>query len=548
MMTTIAFIFGCLLSVMFLGMIYGERLSLNGMFEGRWLNPLSQSFAQVWSELCQGMDLFAQFVSDHLSWVVTTVSGSIGLFIIAFLLFSGLADDAAATNRDLKSIMGAGGVLDEVPLITGIETNLSGVLGAPEDYETWLVRQAPGRREYDIFSRPEISRENWALRKRRDPVFYLRPVLPTSTIPVPMLALNFQRIPARSAVIDEDEQTIVEGRLYEKSPMESLIEDAIRMLPRSDWRLSLGDPGSLRPGDPDKDRYLEESPVTAVDRLESRVRIIPGVGIAEHDLRVEKSYPDQWSGSSITFDVRVMNVGQAPISGLVVREFLPPDTRVRDASPEAVFRDDTLMWLLDELIPFDEKILRFEVVPSVRTPRGSRQMRFDSSTEVSAATAVTSRTIVRGGNRRSEDRPRPEPEREPVPRRTPAVSRRPDLRLRILEPTRAVVTRDTIEIPFTIRNVGNADAVGVELRVTLDRGLTHHQLADDDPIREILNGVRRLAPGESREIPLRLVATRTGIYNCRAELMFEGEILVDETFRIQAETKADPLPNDRSIR
>ncbi|MFN9915991.1 MAG: hypothetical protein ACK53L_25595, partial [Pirellulaceae bacterium] len=105
--------------------------------------------------------------------------------------------------------MGAGGVLDGIPQISGIETNLSGVLAASGDENNWLVRFSSGRREYDIFPRPEISRDDWALRKRREPVFYQRPVLPTPTIPIPMLALNFQRIPARSAVIDEEEQTIV---------------------------------------------------------------------------------------------------------------------------------------------------------------------------------------------------------------------------------------------------------------------------------------------------------------------------------------------------
>ncbi len=39
MATIWAFIFVCILSLMFLGMLYGDKLSVLGLFEGRWLAP-----------------------------------------------------------------------------------------------------------------------------------------------------------------------------------------------------------------------------------------------------------------------------------------------------------------------------------------------------------------------------------------------------------------------------------------------------------------------------------------------------------------------------
>lgn len=555
MITIWAFFFVGVLSLMLLGMIYGEKFSLNGLIEGRWLNPLGHTFSRFWSDLCQALDLTLQFVSDHMSWVVATVSGSIGLFIIAFLLFSGVADDAAATNRDLKSLIFAGGVIDQVPEIVTIQTHNSSLQTLVAEEETHLVRQAAG--EYTVFSPPRPNR-GYAGRRRRERIPEDDPILePVPDVDQADLKVRIKRLPRGVRSPDTETETWSIGKLYQETPLPDLIDDALRRLIPDDWRKSLSSavPGSGRNhiplGDDLNSDAIPESSSAQVKALESQVRIIPGDGIAEHDIRVDKSFPAELSGGELTLEIAITNVGSGPITGLLVREFLPRDTRVRQAMPTPVLHADTLTWLLDELQPFDMQVIRFTVVPTLVSGRSSRRIQFESLTEVSAASAVTSRTLVRESVRRDPVSPprrvNPLPE-VPERRTTPEVARRPDLRLRIEEPVRSFAVGEPVEVKFRIRNVGTAPAEGVDLRVTLDRGLTHHTLSDTDQVREVINGVRRLEPGESRDLTLRMRISQPGEHRCTAEMVFAGESLLLERFRVLSEQKADPLPRDRSIR
>jgi uncharacterized repeat protein (TIGR01451 family) len=463
-------------------------------------------------------------------------------------MFSGLADDAAARGRDLRSVFGAGGVIDQIPEVAAAETGHSSVLNAVIDDDVWYVRQLPG--DYLVFNHPRQDRDtiNTPPMRRAAPPPVEPPTLPTPLTPQPLLSLRFQRLSRLTVPIDEEEQTITLGRLTEESPIQDLIEDALRMIPRDDWRFSTSDPRGIDRSADDAPLLRESSRADVLDQ-ESRVRIIPGEGIAEHNLRVEKFYPAESTGSEITLEITVMNQGSSPISGVIVKEFLPRDTRVRAAMPEPLRRgagrlnrvpepllnDDTLTWLLEDLEPFVEQTIRFTVMPSIKVAGSSRKLRFESSTEVSGVSAASARTVVRGEVRRMPETPperRPIPD-EPAPRR-PRVIARPEIRLQIQEPPSSVAPGAVAEVIFRISNIGTAPAEGVDLRVKLASGLTHHQLDDNDPVREITNGVRRLEPGETRAIPLRMTAPRAGTYRCTAEMLFEGEQLVQEQFRIIA--------------
>lgn len=563
MISVWAFIFGSILCLMFLGMLYGEKLSLLGVLEGRWIEPIPRVLGHLWNQLCQALDLMVVFVADHLAWVVATVSGGIGLFIVAFLMFSGLADDAAATHRDLQLPLLAGSVIDRVPKIVVQEPALPAGTESTDDDESEMVWQQPGG-AYVVFNRPELDRPQ-PTRPRRSDVFDL----PTDDLPAtvrsldrPVLGLTFRRGNFRSMQFEDDATSITRGELIVDEALPRLIERAVRGLPRDDWRITFSDPvgGTLRPRSnrwpATPEETLPESSAAAVLALESRVRIIPGDSVAANELRIEKSAPAESGGSEVTVEINVLNVGINTVSGLLVREFLPRGTRVRRAEPQAAFRDDTLTWLLEELKPFDEQVLRFTVVAAASPGPASRRSRFESATEVSAAAAVASPTVVRNERplRTPATLPTPVSPASPVPRPRleprnnsrpaelplPAVTQRPDVRLRIMEPLTAVPVGQTVEVNFIVENRGTLAAEGVGLRVTLDDGLSHHTLIGTERRREVINGVRRLEPGDTRTIVLRMRPTVAGSLVSTAEMIFEGQQLTYDTFRVVAERRTTP--------
>ena len=94
--SVILFIFGCILCLMFLGMLYGDRLSMIGLFDGEWLGPVSGLFSKLVADFVEAADESIEFLLAHLSWVVAAVSGTAGLVIVGFIMGGGLASDAAA--------------------------------------------------------------------------------------------------------------------------------------------------------------------------------------------------------------------------------------------------------------------------------------------------------------------------------------------------------------------------------------------------------------------------------------------------------------------
>lgn len=563
MITAWAFIFGCILCFMFLGMLYGEKLSLIGLLEGRWFEPLPRAMAFLWNQLSLAVDLVVVFVADHLSWVIATVSGGIGLFIVAFLMFSGIADDAAATHRDLQAPLLAGSVLDKVPQLSVREPGgATQVVRAVHD-DSELVWQQPGG-EYVVFIRPELDRPIAARPRKPEFIDLPDPDLPTTlpTLDQPVLGLTFRRGDFRSMQFEDDSETVTRGQLVVSTPLPQLIERAVRGLRLDDWRMTFADPLGGRRRE-DLLVTLPESSAAEVRALESRVRVVPGDAVAANELRVEKTVPSESGGAEVTVEINVLNLGIQTVNGLLVREFLPRGTRVRSVEPEAVFRDETLTWLLDNLRPFDERVLRFTVLAEPLAGGSSRRPRFESATEVSAAAAVTSPTVVRSERTRPapvlspppSNRLPPEdllPLSDPVPRpllepatdnrRLPEIAGRPDVRLSILEPRDTVQVGENVEVNFVVENRGDAPAVGVGLRVTLDRGLSHHTLTGNELQRQVINGVRRLEPGEKRTIVLRMRALQPGEFISSAEMIFEGAQLSLDTFRIVADQRRSTPP------
>lgn len=555
MVTVLEFIFLGILCLMFLGMIYGEKNNILGMLEGRFLEPVRRFLSGAWNELCRAFDLSLLFVTEHASWVMATASGGLGLFVISFLLFSGIAEDAAARHRDLATPLNAGSVIDLVPAVDTVRRS-SAILRASHAVEMTkfdesdFLAQRPGT--YVVFKRPELDRP---VRRRRDAETEVVPWHPDDRIHRPLeeqpaLRVSFDRLPQHSGYFDDETQTIAAGRLIEAMPLRNIITQAISRLQRDDWGMSFGG----RAGGPLLTDLQPESTALEVRTAVDGIRVIPGDAIAEHDLRIEKLFPAESSGSEVTVEISLLNTGEDVVSGLIVREYLQRNTRIRGSVPQALFRDDTLTWIVNELRPFEEQVLRFTAITTQPPARSSGRTTFESATEVSAATAVSNRTVVRDDSLRlqpSESRrpvaPLPSIDESTVAP-TSEIAGRPDVRLRIDEPLDPVKVGQTIEINFVVRNFGSEPAEGVGLRVTLDQGLKHHKLSDDDPERVVVNSVRRLEPGESRSIPLRIRASRPGQFRSEGEMIFEGKQITSDSFRIVAEPIADPFPTAAPIR
>ena len=75
----------------------------------------------------------------------------------------------------------------------------------------------------------------------------------------------------------------------------------------------------------------------------------------------------------------------------------------------------------------------------------------------------------------------------------------------------------------------------------LDEGLDHHTLEDGDVYRRVENGIRRIEPGDSRRIVLRMRATRPGQHFATAEMIFNGAQLSLSTFQIVAIDPPKPV-------
>jgi hypothetical protein len=247
--------------------------------------------------------------------------------------------------------------------------------------------------------------------------------------------------------------------------------------------------------------------------------------VSRQDLRIEKTVPERSATGEVMMQVTITNLARDVIDGLLVRELLPYGTKVRGHVPEGVLRDATLTWLVGDLQPQEEQVLRFTVIPA-DDPIDGRDTLFESQTEVSALTAVKTRTEVTAGMFE------PVPTRPPGGTRPPETARAPKLRLRIAEPESAATVGAWETVMFRISNIGNTSAEEVRLRLILDRVLDHHALSDDDLDRQLDAPIARIAPGETRDFELVVKPRRTGEAVSTAELLFGDQQLDLQTFRL----------------
>lgn len=511
---------------MFLGMLWGDRLSFPGIFEGNWLNPITSLINVVSRALGEFLEMSIEFIVGHLSWVVATVSGTAGLVLVAFLMGGGLAADAEAYYRDTVAPLNAGGVVDyvnEVSSAEPIQEIANGMIRARADMDNSnRVVQAKGG-PYLLFGRPEYQPAHMRTRRPIDGSIAAAPTL-RPLLDRPYLDFRFERLSSETLMPDRERTVLTDGRLLNDLPNVQFVDRAVRNLLRDDWHAGLGLPSSFE-GIAETDRMVPESPLAVVRDLESRIRVTPGVMVSRQDLRIEKTVPQRSATGEVTMQLTITNLARNVIDGLLVRELLPFGTKVRGHFPAGTLRDATLTWLVSDLQPQEEQIIRFTVIPADDPIRG-RDTLFESQTEVSALTAVTTRTVV------TEEMSQPVPARPVSETRRPEIVRVPKLRLRIAGPETPSTAGAWTTVMFRISNIGSASAENVRLRLNLDEVLDHHALSDDDLDRQLDAPIARILPGETRDFELVVKPRRAGEAVSTAELLFGDKQLDLQTFRL----------------
>lgn len=536
MTSFILFACGCLLCAIFLATLYGDSLPLLDLFEGRWLVSLLNFLGRVFTGFAGVFELGLQFLLSNLMWVLATSAGAVGLTMVLALISSGIALDAAEYQRDIQAPVRSGGVLDTVADLqeqrkyNSVPATLTSLSRRDRDESLLLVSNwSSGYRLFD---------PAWDIaesRSRRPPLWPLPADFtdfpqsrPAGRRPV--LDVRFRRLDSR----DDDGQYSVFGELIETFPDEDFVARAVERIVRGAWRQALA--GYRNSPNSDSGTFneeLAESSASELRRLEQSVRVIPGAGVAEQELQVEKLVPTEVEGDLVEIRIRLTNVGRQTINGLLVREALPAGTRIREAFPEPAFRDATLTWLLDGFRPGEERILQFTAIPALEAtfPKGSfRDLLFESDTEVSAVLAVASPVEVLDdlGSATS-------------PTRTPPLTARgtADVRMTLDEAEQQGTVGNLTRFFFEVSNEGTATSAALQLRVTLDDQLEHVQLRNSND-RQLFVSIRPLQPAESRRYRLDVRPTLAGLAVNTAELLDGDSQLALEVFRVNSSEPAAP--------
>ena len=505
------------LSLMFLAMIFGERLSLFGFVDGRWFTAPLNMAARVWGAVCEATDRIWCFVFDHFWWVTATISGSIGVLLVALIMVSGLTKEAAAVRLQEQTVMPVGSVLDHTTvidpdnvLLTNAVANTNGV--------AQLILQEPSRSRWPV-RHPAVSESR--PRAEDFPPLPLRPYREQS-YSRGRLTLTMEPLERGEGRFEKFGQRI-------RSPdVDRLIDRTVASLRNEhDWRRS-GNTSAFRRPAVSRPAMREDSEFVVDDFL-SRVRVIPGDVVSANNLKVETFAPANPGRGDFEIQIRLSNLSHDRISGLVVRELLPAAWIPKSMEPRGVFRASTATWLVNDLGPLQDHVLRLQV-------ESTESGRFHSLTEVSATAAVRNNTEIA-----RQARPLP-PVTSPVRPSVRSPVKLPDVRLTLESQPEPVNVGDWTTARFRVENVGDVPAVGVNLLITLAAGLDHHALNKDDLKRTVDWKVKRLAPGESRQMPLVVRPTFRGRHFATAELQLKSQQLALKPFEIVGRDSASRQP------
>jgi len=179
--------------------------------------------------------------------------------------------------------------------------------------------------------------------------------------------------------------------------------------------------------------------------------------------------PEIQVNAPATFDIRVQNTGRVEAHDVVVRDQTPDGVRFVSSTPEAQqVSDGSLIWKLGMLRPGEEATIQMQVLPLTEGEIGS-----------TATVQFASRATVR------------------------TICTKPLLEVKQTGPGQVLIGEDAI-FQITISNPGTGVAENVILEENVPEQFTH------DKGRELEHEIGSLKPGETRELQLRLRASKPG--------------------------------------
>jgi uncharacterized repeat protein (TIGR01451 family) len=214
-------------------------------------------------------------------------------------------------------------------------------------------------------------------------------------------------------------------------------------------------------------------------------------GIQTPQLTVQKIAPQEIQvGKAVTFQVVVSNIGPVVAHNVEIRDEVPKGTRLIGTSPQASRGTrGELVWALGSLRPGEDTSVEVQLMPVDEGEIGSV-----ASVHFSAEASV--RTIAT----------------------------KPELVLHTSAPKQVLIGQE-VTLSITVSNPGSGVATGVVLEEHVPPGLQH--AADN----ELEYDVGDLAPNESRQLELTLVAVRPGpvtnVLAARAEADLRTENRLD---------------------
>ncbi|MDG1896428.1 MAG: hypothetical protein P8J37_16115 [Fuerstiella sp.] len=507
-----------LLCLRFLAMMFGERLSLLGFVEGKWLTAPFELAAQSWDMVCEAVDRIWCFVFDHFWWVTATVSGGVGVLLIALLMASGLSQEARAVRNEQAAVMNVGSVLDHTPVLEPDRVLLTKAKDDNQALTSQLIYQRSSRDWLQApFTRPPVVSDIPSHR-------YLMPERPVGE----GRPSDDQWPRSSGSRLQLSMEPFLErrGRPVHSRLLGDLIQQAVMSLRHDDWRTFSATRSFARGVTPAE---LRQDSEVAVEDLSSAVRVFAGEFISRNQIEVEKSTPNRSSGNLFDIEIRITNTGRERVDGLLVRELLPRTWVPVNVQPQAVYRDSVVMWLVS-LDPWKEQVLQLQVKAD---EPGSSQ----SVTEVSASAAVRASVPVSGELLR-----RPTPNEPPDYERSLPIVELPEVRLTLEKLPSTVIVGKWVDVRFRVKNVGTAPAEGVSLRIDLPHGLDHRTLEASDTNRLVESNVAQLQVNESRSMTLSVRATSSGRLLSIAQLMLQDKELDLRDFEIVAEEAPPIMP------
>lgn len=213
---------------------------------------------------------------------------------------------------------------------------------------------------------------------------------------------------------------------------------------------------------------------------------VPGArsleGIQAADVKLVKNAPAEIQvGIPATFELKVFNASDKEVRNVVVRDQTPKGTKFLEGSPQpAALADGTLTWNVGALKPQEELTITMRVLPMEEGEIGS-------VATVMFATEASARTVCT----------------------------KPKLAIRVVGPP-SVLIGQPAECELVVTNEGTGAATAVAIEADLPVQFRHPAGA------QLEYEIGALQPGETKTLPLQLIAAEAGSTKCALRVRAEG--------------------------